>query len=194
MRSSTGANANSPRSWPSSSPRPSFWALRSAQSSPANISDPARRCPAFRGNWNTAAATDLDARLTVTKAGGQAISGYFTEIVAKCRTEPNRRPGQPLDRLQGGGARLSDDELLDILFLMLIAGLDTVSDSLTCFFAFLATHPDHRRQIAADPLIIPAAVEELLRWKSSRFPEGSRASPRLIAFYQTARRCEPAAP
>ena len=48
-----------------------------------------------------AAATDLDARLTVTKAGGQAIYEYFTEIVTKCRAELNRRPGQPLDRVRG---------------------------------------------------------------------------------------------
>ena len=113
-----------------------------------------------------AAATDLDARLTVTKAGGQAIYEYFTEIVAKCRTEPTGDLVSRLIASEVDGARLSDDELLDILFLMLIAGLDTVSDSLTCFFAFLATHPDHRRQIAADPSIIPAAVEELLRWES----------------------------
>ena len=113
-----------------------------------------------------AAATDLDARITVTKAGGQAIYRYFTEIVAMRRKEPTGDLVSRLIASEVDGARLTDDELLDILFLMLIAGLDTVSDSLTCFFAFLATHPDQRRQIAADPSIIPAAVEELLRWES----------------------------
>ena len=46
---------------------------------------------------------------------------------------------------------LSSEEILDICFLFLIAGLDTVTDSLTCFFAFLAQHPEHRRQIVDDP-------------------------------------------
>jgi cytochrome P450 len=64
------------------------------------------------------------------------------------------------------GEQLTRDEILDICFLFLIAGLDTVSDSLTCFYAFLATHPEHRRQIVGDPSLIPAAVEELLRWES----------------------------
>jgi hypothetical protein len=64
------------------------------------------------------------------------------------------------------GDRLSREDILDICFLFLIAGLDTVSDSLTCFFAFLAQHPDHRRQIVDDPSVIPNAVEELLRWET----------------------------
>jgi cytochrome P450 len=64
------------------------------------------------------------------------------------------------------GDRLSREDILDICFLFLIAGLDTVSDSLTCFYAFLATHAGHRRKIVDDPAIIPAAVEELLRWET----------------------------
>ena len=53
--------------------------------------------------------------------------------------------------------------MLDICFVLLTAGLDTVTDSLTCFWAFLAQHPEHRRRIADDPGVIPDAVEELLR-------------------------------
>ena len=64
------------------------------------------------------------------------------------------------------GERLTREEILDICFLFLIAGLDTVSDSLTCFYAFLANHPEHRRQLVDDPARIPGAVEELLRWES----------------------------
>ncbi len=30
--------------------------------------------------------------------------------------------------------------------------------------AFLAGHPEHRRQLVDDPTLIPAAIEELLRW------------------------------
>jgi cytochrome P450 len=64
------------------------------------------------------------------------------------------------------GDRLTRDDILDICFLFLIAGLDTVSDSLTCMYAFLATHPEHRREIVENPSCIPNAVEELLRWES----------------------------
>ena len=44
-------------------------------------------------------------------------------------------------RAEIDGEQLTRDEILDICFLFLIAGLDTVTDSLTCFFAFLARAP-----------------------------------------------------
>lgn len=62
------------------------------------------------------------------------------------------------------------------MFLFVIAGLDTVSNSLTCFFAFLAQRPEYQRQLVENPALIPPAVEELLRWES----------PVAIAFPRTA--------
>ncbi len=64
------------------------------------------------------------------------------------------------------GRQPSREELLDLCYMLVLAGMDTTSDALQCAFAFLATHPGHRRQIAADPGIAPTAVEELLRWES----------------------------
>ncbi len=64
------------------------------------------------------------------------------------------------------GQPLSREELLDICFLFLIAGLDTVTDSLDCFFVYLARHPEHRHQLVEQPDVLPSAVEELLRWET----------------------------
>ena len=50
------------------------------------------------------------------------------------------------------GEKLTREEILDICFLFLIAGLDTVTDSLTCFFAYLGQHPEHRQQIVDGPV------------------------------------------
>jgi cytochrome P450 len=109
---------------------------------------------------------DADARLAVTRATGTEIYEYFGAFL-------DARVKQPTDDIlthfltaEIDGEKLSRDEILDICFLFLIAGLDTVSDSLTCFYAFLATHPEHRKQLAADPSLIPNAVEELLRWET----------------------------
>jgi cytochrome P450 len=64
------------------------------------------------------------------------------------------------------GERLTREDILDICFLFLIAGLDTVTATLDCMFSFLAQNPDHRRQLVEDPSIIPNAIEELLRWET----------------------------
>jgi cytochrome P450 len=64
------------------------------------------------------------------------------------------------------GDRLTREDILDICFLFLIAGLDTVTATLDCMFSFLAQHPEHRRQLVEDPDLIPNAIEELLRWET----------------------------
>jgi cytochrome P450 len=64
------------------------------------------------------------------------------------------------------GERLTREEILDICFLLLMAGLDTVSASLDCFFGYLAEHPEARAALVEDPTISPHVVEELLRWET----------------------------
>jgi cytochrome P450 len=86
--------------------------------------------------------------------------------------------GHIAKRRQGGGGedllgqlladtsddRLSDEELLGLSFLFVLAGLETVTSALSTGFAALAARPALRQQIAADPDVIPSAVEELLRF------------------------------
>jgi cytochrome P450 len=59
--------------------------------------------------------------------------------------------------------QLSDEELLGLSFLFVLALLDTVTSALSTAFATLAMRPQLRHQIAADMSVIPDAVEELLR-------------------------------
>ena len=112
------------------------------------------------------AGFDIDKRQAVMNATGKEIYDYFSGLIDKRKKEPAADIITRFLAAEVDGERLSDEEILDICFLFLIAGLDTVSDSLTCFFAFLAQHPEHRRQVVENPAVIPAAVEELLRWES----------------------------
>jgi cytochrome P450 len=116
--------------------------------------------------FDPAATLDPEARAAVNQKTGQEIYAYFGGLIEERRKRPANDIITRFLAAEIDGDKLSADDILDICFLFLIAGLDTVSDSLTCFYAFLATHPDHRRQIVDDPLIIPAAVEELLRWET----------------------------
>jgi cytochrome P450 len=76
----------------------------------------------------------------------------------------------PGDDLFGGfmkaevdGHRLSREDVIDIVYLLVLAGLDTVAASLSCMVEWLARHPEDRRGLVDDPTGWPAAIEELLR-------------------------------
>jgi cytochrome P450 len=101
----------------------------------------------------------------------QHLTDYVGRRAAELRTEePNRNdnPGMlyRLSRATVGGAPLPDDAIRDIGFVMAMASLDTLSNSLSFGFRFLAEHPQLQHRLAAE-LIAPAAVvDELLRLHS----------------------------
>jgi cytochrome P450 len=64
------------------------------------------------------------------------------------------------------GHRLTRQDVLDILGLFMIAGLDTVAASLACFLSYFARNPDHRRRVVADRSLLRPAIEELIRFES----------------------------
>ena len=66
-------------------------------------------------------------------------------------------------RAEVDGRPLTHDELLDYAFMLFIAGLDTVTAVLGFSLHCLATRPDFQARLQAEPALIPAAVEELLR-------------------------------
>ena len=108
----------------------------------------------------------LQAQFEARKNAGKLCYEYFETALDRILDE--RTEGLLLDLLESeiDGERLTREEIIDVCYLFIIAGLDTVTDSLCCFFNFLAENPDHRRMIVEDPSLIPNAVEELLRWES----------------------------
>ena len=105
-------------------------------------------------------------RSAIQRATAQRVYAYFDAILDERTAAPRDDILSLFVTTESEGDRLTRDEVLAICFVLLTAGLDTVTDSLTCFFAFLAQHPDHRRRIVDDPDVIPGAVEELLRWET----------------------------
>jgi cytochrome P450 len=105
----------------------------------------------------------------------QQIFGYFAQVIADRRAHPDADDvtaaivATPVDFADGTRA-LTDDELCNMLFLLLIAGLHTVQGSLAWGVMHLSGHPDKRRQLAEDPESLPAAVEEILRIEAAVSP------------------------
>ena len=95
-----------------------------------------------------------------------SIYAYFDTVLDQREVE---RKDDMLSRFLDAtvdGERLTREDILDICFLFLIAGLDTVTATLDCVFGYLSAHPEQRQAIVEDPSIIPAAIEELLRWET----------------------------
>jgi cytochrome P450 len=105
-------------------------------------------------------------RSAIQRATAQRVYSYFDAILDERTAAPRDDILSLFVGAEADGERLTRDEVLSICFVLLTAGLDTVTDSLTCFFAFLAQHPEHRRRIVDGPDVVPDAVEELLRWET----------------------------
>ena len=106
---------------------------------------------------------------------GAKLMEYFAVFLAKRReeTEPADDIISALLRSEVEGQPLTDLELLNILFLLMFAGLDTVTSSMSCTFAWLAQHSTERQRLVDDPSLIPTAIEEIMRYESP-VPSGSR--------------------
>jgi cytochrome P450 len=107
-----------------------------------------------------------DAMHDLQRETAQSIYDYFEGVLDEREAEPR---DDLLSRFLDASVdeqKLERTEILDICFLFLIAGLDTVTATLDCMFAFLSQHPEQRQQLVDDPRLIPAAVEELLRWET----------------------------
>jgi cytochrome P450 len=110
--------------------------------------------------------SSLDEKLEIQRRTAQQVYAYFDAVLDERAASPQEDLLTELTRSELDGARLSRDDMLSICFVLLTAGLDTVTDTLTCFWAYLAQHPAERSRLATDPDIIPRAVEELLRWET----------------------------
>jgi cytochrome P450 len=65
----------------------------------------------------------------------------------------------------GTRRRLTREEILTYVSVVAGAGNETTSRLIGWTGKVLADHPDQRRELAADPALIPAAIEELLRYE-----------------------------
>jgi cytochrome P450 len=112
-----------------------------------------------------------------------------TKMIEYLYAELDRREarGEPGDDLIGGfltaevdGETLTREDVIDITFLLVLAGLDTVAASLSCIIDWLARHPDQRQRILDDPGILPAAIEELMRFETPVVAGGRYATADFV--------------
>jgi cytochrome P450 len=120
----------------------------------------------IRPNHVTGAPYGSEAAIAHQQVMADSVYDYFNMVLDQREVQ---REEDLLSRFLDAeveGHRLTREDILDICFLFLIAGLDTVTSTLDCMFSYFSQHPDQRQLIVDDPNLIPAAIEELLRWET----------------------------
>jgi cytochrome P450 len=92
---------------------------------------------------------------------------YYQEMVAERRKKPTDDLTTALLEAEIDGDRLTDDEVLGFMFLMVIAGNETTTKLLANAAFWGHKNPDQLASVHADPTRVPLWVEETLRYDTS---------------------------
>jgi cytochrome P450 len=116
------------------------------------------------GTGSPATLTRSDYRRVAASYG--ELAGYLGGIVARRRAQPRDNLLTALARAEEAGDRLNEDELYANATLLLVACNETTTNLIDNGVLALLRHPDQMAQLRTDPSLVPAAVEELLRYDS----------------------------
>lgn len=91
------------------------------------------------------------------------IIAFFRECIAERRVTPGDDLISELLAAEVDGHPVSDEDIIGMCTLLLVAGIDTTWSAIGSSIWHLATHEEDRKRLAADPSLMTTAVEELLR-------------------------------
>ena len=119
-----------------------------------------------RDDFQRRSARQLDLSIPIPERVDLQMQGraYMHSLVERAR----RRPGEDILGMlvREHGSELTDDELVGIAGLLLLAGHETTSNMLGLGTLALLRHPEQLATVRDDPDAVGPAVEELLRWLS----------------------------
>jgi len=95
--------------------------------------------------------------------GAEGLLNYFLGQLEERRQNPGDDLLSELLTTEVEGKPVDDGIVLGMAALALIAGVDTTWSAIGSSLWHLATHPDDRKRLVAEPELMPTAIEELLR-------------------------------
>jgi cytochrome P450 PksS len=93
-----------------------------------------------------------------------AMQRFFQELITLRRRHPADDLITALVEAEDHGDRLSEDELVAMLLLLLLAGHETTVNLIGSGTLALLQHPDQLHKLQANPALMTSAIEELLRF------------------------------
>ena len=137
----------------------------------------------FRSWADVLLSQEVDPAQAVDEAGEQAVAAvaptmremnaYFLDHIRARRADPGTDLTSRLIQADVDVERLADEEIIGFVGLLLLAGhittTATLGNSVVCF----QDNPDAAAEVRADPTLLPAAIEEVLRLRTP-FPRVGR--------------------
>jgi cytochrome P450 len=96
----------------------------------------------------------------------EGLCAYFHEAIAQQRKSPRKGLIHTLMTSEVDGDRLSDDEVVANCIVTMVGGLETTTNLIGNGMLSLLRNPDQVARLRGEPGLMPAAVEELLRYES----------------------------
>ncbi|HEX3796967.1 MAG TPA: cytochrome P450 [Acidimicrobiales bacterium] len=106
------------------------------------------------------------------------LSNYVEELIASRQRSDDLL--QSLVDITDGGDRLTHEELVSLVVLLLVAGYDTTSNQLSWGMLTFLEKPELWRRLVDDPSSAPLMVEELLRYRVSAAVSGRMANEDVV--------------
>jgi cytochrome P450 len=126
--------------------------------------------PAADRKWIWVTVTDYGKGGEELRRVPRELGAYFTGLIAAKRAEPGHDLLSALVLAHdnagedGTEAALTATELLSAAYHLVMAGFDTTVNLIASGILALLTHPEEMARLRQDPSLLPAVVEELLRF------------------------------
>jgi cytochrome P450 len=117
--------------------------------------------------WSDAIITPALASEELERFFGQMSEfvGYLAELFAARRAEPQDDLVSALLAARDAGDALTEEEVFGTVVLLIVAGHETTVGLIGNAVLNLLSHPDQHELLRSDTSLIPAAIEELLRYE-----------------------------
>ena len=141
---------------------------------PANVISELVGIPRTERDWLRPLILDLAATLEPgrgateaerAKASRDKVRAYLGELIARRRAEPADDLLSGLIAAVDGDDRLTEGEMVMTVILIYGAGFETTTNLIGNIVHTLLRHPDQLARLRADRSLVPAAVEEVLRYE-----------------------------
>ncbi len=94
----------------------------------------------------------------------QEFASYLRQLAVAKRESPGNDLLSGLVQAEADGDKLSEAELISMMFLLIVAGHETTVNLIANGTLLLFEHPEQRQRLRDDPALLKSAIEEMLRF------------------------------